>query len=69
MCPFRVKDHRCDIKETFHVLARQLCRFKVLQCCIDNPFLFCRSHIVLRRCLYVSLAGLDLYKMYSIRIG
>ena len=41
--------------------------FEVPACGLDDIRLLGAVHIVLRRSLYVQAAGLDLYKMYSIR--
>ena len=38
-------------------------------CCARNPSLLCQAYIFLGRSLYVFLAGLHFYKMYSIGSG
>ena len=53
------------------VLASEGLSFPALEkspCCLCDPMLLSSVHIFLRRSLDAFPAGLDLYKMYSIRI-
>ena len=56
------------VKHAFHAsVGRSLAASEVSACGLDDVRLLGTVHIVLRRRLYAEAAGLDLYKMYSIR--
>ncbi len=63
-----LKSYGHYIKHAFHTsVGRSLAALEVSSCRLDDVSLLGPIHIVLRRGLYAQPAGLDLYKMYSIR--
>ncbi len=63
------KCHSHHIEEAFRCSERPVAYVvEVTQGSLYDTSLFLESDIVLRWCLYAFLAGLDLYKMYSVCI-
>ena len=66
LAPFEGYCHH--VEHALHASVwRSFPALEVSSCCFDDVSLLGPVHIVLRRCLYAHTAGLDLYKMYSIR--